>query len=87
MTTNARDPEKAQAFVDFLRTEPAQRIFVEKGYRPVLESVEDPERFPEPRTLFSIRDLGGWERVNAEFFDPEGSVMAEINEENGVSTG
>src|SRR3712207_6049414 len=36
-TTDADDPELAQAFVDFLYTEEAQRIFAGKGYRPVVD--------------------------------------------------
>ena len=31
---DSKNPEKAQAFVDFLHTEEAQKIFADKGYRP-----------------------------------------------------
>lgn len=80
------NPEKARQFVDFLRSEPGQRIFAESGYRPVVESVEDPKRFPEPKSLFEIADVGGWSEVNDRFFEPETGVFAEINRKKGVPT-
>ncbi|HEX8745324.1 MAG TPA: sulfate ABC transporter substrate-binding protein [Thermoleophilaceae bacterium] len=87
VTEAGRRKEAATRFLDFLRSEAGQRIFVEEGYRPVLESVNDPKRFPEPERLFTIEDLGGWKAVNDEFFDPDEGVMAEINKAKGVSTG
>jgi sulfate transport system substrate-binding protein len=71
-------PEQAQAFVDFLRTPEAQKVFAEKGYRSVLPDVLDEERYPTPKTLYTIDDLGGWDAVTAEFFDREDGIFAEI---------
>ena len=76
----------AQSFYDFLYTPEAQAIFVSKGYRPVVDGVEGADAFPAPASLFTIDDLGGWEQVNAKFFDPDGSVMATIEEGLGIST-
>jgi sulfate/thiosulfate-binding protein len=84
ITTDA-DP-KAKAFVDFLRTEEAQRIYQEKGYRPVLESLADEQGFPTPAKLFEIDKFGGWGQVREEFFDPENGAVAKIEESLGVST-
>jgi sulfate/thiosulfate transport system substrate-binding protein len=78
--------EKAKAFVDFLYTEEAQRIFAEKGYRPVVEGLADESRFPTPAKLFEIDKFGGWEKVNDEFFDPESGTIAEIFQSQGKST-
>src|SRR5215213_4227259 len=39
ITTESEHPEQAQAFVDYLYTPEAQRVFAEKGYRPVLAEV------------------------------------------------
>jgi sulfate/thiosulfate transport system substrate-binding protein len=76
----------ARSFVDFARGEEAQRIFAAKGYRSVREDIVDESRYPTPENLFTIDDLGGWSKVNAEFFDPEGGVMASINSEQGFPT-
>jgi sulfate transport system substrate-binding protein len=78
--------EKAQAFRDFLFTEEAQRIYAEKGYRSVLPSVLDEQTYPTPAKLFEIDKFGGWDKVRADFFDPENGSVAQIEEELGVST-
>lgn len=87
VTEEGKGNDKATRFVEFLRSEAGQKIFVEEGYRPVLESVDDPKRFPTPRQLFEIDEFGGWGPVNDKFFDPDKGVMAEINKAKGVSTG
>jgi sulfate transport system substrate-binding protein len=85
-TSESKSPELAKAFVDFLYTPEAQRIFVEKGYRPVVKDTPGADRFPEPANLFGITEFGGWEEVNADFFDPENGVVAEIFQSQGKST-
>lgn len=84
VTTEA--PQEAQAFVDFLRSSEAQRIFGEKGYRPVVEDVLAEFDYPTPPNLFTIADLGGWADVRERFFDRENGIVAGINEELGVPT-
>jgi sulfate/thiosulfate transport system substrate-binding protein len=79
------DP-KAQAFRNFLLTKEAQEIYVSKGYRSILPGLNDPNTFPTPETLFEIDKFGGWDKVRAEFFDPENGSVAEIEEELGVGT-
>ena len=44
------------------------------------------DKFPDPSGLFTIADLGGWEKLNADLFDIEVGAIAEIEEEAGVST-
>ena len=75
--------EVARSFVDFARGEEAQRIFAAKGYRSVRAGLVDESRYPSPENLFTIDDLGGWAKVDDEFFDPERGVMASINAEQG----
>ena len=87
VTEEGKDKERATRFLEFLRSEAGQRIFVEEGYRPVLDSVNDPKRFPQPKQLFEIDEFGGWGPVNEKFFDADKGVMAEINRAKGVSTG
>jgi sulfate transport system substrate-binding protein len=86
VVNESKNPELAQSFVDFLYTPEAQEIFAFKGYRPVVEGVKGAEEFPTPATLFEITKFGGWGKVNDEFFDPEGSVVADIFQSQGKST-
>jgi sulfate/thiosulfate transport system substrate-binding protein len=85
-TSEAKDPELAQKFVDFLYTPEAQEIFVSKGYRPVVEDTPGADKFPEPSALFDITKFGGWDKVNTEFFDPENGIVAKIFQDQGKST-
>jgi sulfate/thiosulfate transport system substrate-binding protein len=82
VTTKA--PAAAQAFVDFLRTRESQQVFAEKGYRSILDDLVDPQRYPTPKTLFTIGDLGGWDEVQKTFFDREDGIMAGIQRELGA---
>ena len=85
-TSESEGPELAQAFVDFLYTDEAQRIFVGKGYRPVVDGIEGGDDFETPADLFEITKFGGWGEVNADFFDPEQGVVAQIFQSQGKST-
>jgi sulfate transport system substrate-binding protein len=80
-------PAAAQAFVDYLRTPAAQRVFGEAGYRPVSRSVAAQLDFPRPASLFRIDAMGGWEEVQRRFFDREEGIFAEIQRNLGESTG
>jgi sulfate/thiosulfate-binding protein len=82
VTTKA--PDAAQAFVDFLRTRDSQQVFAEKGYRSIIDDLVDQQRFPTPKTLFTIADLGGWGQVQRTFFDREDGIMAGIQRELGA---
>jgi sulfate transport system substrate-binding protein len=86
VTAKTKSPEKARAFVDYLRSEPAQKVFAEAGYRSILPDLVDAGRYPKPAKLFTIDKFGGWPKVNDEFFDPEKGSVAKIEQELGVST-
>ncbi len=87
VVNTSKQPDKARAFIDYLRTPEAQRVFVEKGYRPVEESLADPKKFPDPENeLFTIADVGGWPEVQDKFFDAEKGIQADINRELGEPT-
>jgi sulfate/thiosulfate-binding protein len=78
--------KQADAFVEFLRSPAAQRIFGRHGYRPVVEPVLGEFDFPKPTGLFTIEDVGGWAEVSERFFDRESGIVAEIETELGVPT-
>ncbi len=82
VTTKA--PAAARAFVDFLRTRPSQEVFAEKGYRSIIDGLVDEKRYPAPKTLFTIADLGGWADVQKTFFDRGDGIMAGIERELGA---
>jgi sulfate/thiosulfate transport system substrate-binding protein len=84
-TTKDAKPQ-AQAFVKFLESEQGQKIFASKGYRPVDKKVLDTKQFPTPKQLFTIDDLGGWTKVNDQFFDPTNGSVAKIEQDLGLST-
>jgi sulfate transport system substrate-binding protein len=78
---------QAKAFVDYAVSEPAQRIFASKGYRPVIAALVDKATYPDPAKEFDITTFGGWDAVMKTFFDPASSVMQRVEASLGVSTG
>jgi sulfate transport system substrate-binding protein len=87
VAAKSKDPAKASAFVEFLRSEPAQKLYASKGYRPVNQAAAAGADFPQPSGLFTIKDLGGWSEVNKRFFDKEAGIVAGIERTVGVSVG
>jgi sulfate transport system substrate-binding protein len=79
-------PPAAQAFVDFLHSDEAQKLFADKGYRPVVQSVLASTSFPQPSGLFTIEKFGGWSEVKTKFFDPDEGLVTKIEQDLGVST-
>ena len=83
--------EVANAFLRFLRTPAAQRVFAADGYRPLDKGVaaEFKAKFPSRPGLFTIeqRGLGGWGSVTKRFFDPRDGIMAAIERQVGGVTG
>jgi sulfate/thiosulfate transport system substrate-binding protein len=87
VVSKSRNATAAKAFVDYLLSADAQRIFAQKGYRPVNEQVAATADFPKPSGLFTIDDLGGWSEVNKRFFDKDTGIVADIERKVGVSVG
>jgi len=86
VTANSAHRPQAQAFVDFLFTPAAQRIFADAGYRPVTAGVGGKIDFATPPGLFTIADLGGWAAVNNRFFDPTTGLLVDVERRLGVAT-
>lgn len=82
VTVDAAD--SAQDFLDYNWTEAGQQVWQDNGYRSVDPALLDEEKFPVPPGLFTIDDLGGWDKVATDFFDEENGSVAKINEELGV---
>ena len=86
VTENAQDPEAAQAFLDYELSPEGQQVWADNGYRPVDPDVlaENEDKFPTVPQLFTIEDLGGWEKINADLFDTESGSVAEIESDLGT---
>jgi len=71
--------EVAEAFVKYLYTPEAQREFAKAGFRPADPTVakEVEKEFPPIKNLFTVKDLGGWDKVQKQFFD-DGAVFDKI---------
>lgn len=69
----------AEAFAEFLFTPEAQREYAKVGFRPVNAAVlkEYDNRFPKVKKLFSVRDFGGWSRIDTQFFK-DGAAFDQI---------
>jgi sulfate/thiosulfate-binding protein len=79
---------QAEAFVKYALSPAAQQKFADWGYRPVDQAVlaKNASKFPTPSGLFTVGDLGGWSKVDDEFFDPDKGSVAKIEQDAGVST-
>jgi len=91
VTKDSSDKAAANGFLRFLRTPAAQQVFADYGYRPVVKSVENANRkkFPVRPGLFTIDQLGlgGWDKVQKRFFDPNTGILARIERQVGGVTG
>jgi sulfate/thiosulfate-binding protein len=83
VTSGASNPTLANNFVKFLYTDTAQKIFAAQGYRPVVKADLNAKQFPTPSGLFTIDSLGGWSKVNSEFFDPTSGSITKLENETG----
>jgi sulfate/thiosulfate transport system substrate-binding protein len=88
---SSENKDKANQFIRFLKTPAAQQVFADNGYRPIVKSVlqANRKRFPVRPDMFTIDNLGlgGWDKVQKTFFDPDTGVMAKIERQVGGVTG
>src|SRR5215207_1488261 len=90
-------PTVAKKFLDFAISPQGQGIYAEYGFRPVasvegvdvgeVKGANDPaDPFPAVEDLATIdKDFGGWDAVNAKFFDEKNGIITKIIAESGKS--
>ena len=83
VTTNSSNPAAAKAFVKYLYSVPAQKLFAQNGYRPVVKAANKGFAFAVRPQMFTIDYLGGWAKVDKKFFDPSDGIMARIIGQQG----
>jgi sulfate transport system substrate-binding protein len=74
--------EVAEAFLQFLSSEEAQRAYANYGLRPVDQRIAQQVKaqFPQVDDLWKIDFLGGWKKVTTDIYGPEG-VYTRITQE------
>ena len=74
--------EVVEAFLDFLFTPEAQRVFAEYGLRSVDQNVakETASQYPAVGDLFTIKEFGGWGEVSTAFFSDTGIYSVAVAE-------
>ena len=85
VTANSQNKATANAFVRYLRTTAAQKIFAQNGYRPVVPAAAKGFSFPVRPQLFSIKWLGGWAKVDNRFFNANSGIVTGIQREVGTN--
>src|SRR6266567_4160508 len=84
LTKSGLKHPEAKAFLKFLWSSKAQKLFGDTGYRPVLKSVASSAkyRFKQPKSLFTINSkalgLRGWKSVQYRFFDHSNGIMVRV---------
>jgi sulfate/thiosulfate transport system substrate-binding protein len=84
LTKSGLKHSEAKAFLKFLWSSKAQKLFGDTGYRPVLKSVANSAKYkyPKPKSLFTINSkslgLRGWKSVQFRFFDHSSGIMVRV---------
>ncbi|HVN53004.1 MAG TPA: sulfate ABC transporter substrate-binding protein [Anaerolineaceae bacterium] len=77
--------QAAQAFVDFLWSSEAQKVFARYGLRSVDEAVArvNASHYPNLEDLFTIEYFGGWASASPDFFGEQGIYTQTIAKAQG----
>src|SRR3954454_898475 len=88
IATTKNAPPAAKTFLTYVLGDAAQQRFADWGYRPVDAAVlaKNKSKFPDPATVKTIDDFGGWDKVDSTLFDENTGAIAKVEEDAGVST-
>jgi sulfate transport system substrate-binding protein len=84
--------DKANQFIQYLKSAPAQQVFAQYGFRPVDKKVlaqpSVAKAFPKRPGVYTINDktIGGWRAADKKWFDLDNGSMAKIEKAVGGPT-
>jgi sulfate transport system substrate-binding protein len=90
ITKNTQNREKAIEFIRYLKSEPAQEVFAQYGFRPVNKQAAAKFKAKYPLkgfTTISNPWFGGWRAAQKRWFDPKSGLMVGIEKSIGGPTG
>lgn len=82
----------AKRFLAYVESAAGQKVLAGRGFRPLdsadvpptVSGANDPAHpYPAVAELETIDDLGGWSKVDADFFDPEHGIVTQIEKAHG----
>ena len=87
---NSASKDVANRFIRFVKSDTAQNLFGQYGFRPVNKKIlaKYAEKFPSRPGLIAIDDkvLGGWRNADKVWFDPNKGRMVKIEQAVGGPT-
>jgi len=84
--------QAAKDFLAYVESDAGQKVLAGEGFRPLnpadvpasVEGANDAAQpFPQITKLVSVGDLGGWSKVNDEFFDADNGLVTQIEKAAG----
>lgn len=88
---DSSNKDKANQFIRYLKTQPAQELFAQNGFRPVVGKVLEKYRkqYPDRPGIFKVDDkiIGGWRHADDVWFDAKNGRMVQIEKAVGGPTG
>jgi sulfate/thiosulfate transport system substrate-binding protein len=82
--------DDANTFIRFVKSDPAQTLFGQYGFRPVNRKIlaRFAEKFPARPGIFKVDDryIGGWRNADKTWFDPNKGRMTKIERSVGGPT-
>jgi sulfate/thiosulfate transport system substrate-binding protein len=79
--------DKANQFIRYVKSDPAQDLLAQYGFRPVDKKIaaKYADKYPTRPGMFKIedKDIGGWRSADKVWFDPNGGRMVKIEQAVG----
>ena len=84
---NSPNRDKANQFIQFVKSPPAQTLFAQYGFRPVDPKVakQFADKYPSRPGVFKVDDkyIGGWRNADKVWFEPNTGRMVKIEQAVG----